>query len=125
MTADESTATTADERRQAQAELSNELFCAAARYAILSELKRQGVRAGDIVNMQERWPSLAERVQIRTLDFVAATGALVGSGILAAQNTGDSYELTVTERGQVELEFLPDNYATPDGPRLRERVSGS
>ena len=68
---------------------------------------------------------MAERVQIRTLDFVAATGALVGSGILAAQNTGDSYELTVTERGQVELEFLPDNYATPDGPRLRERVSGS
>lgn len=112
----------ARERREAKRTAANELFCQAASQAILLDLKARGVSTGDAVDLRAYWPELADQTHIRSLDFVGATGALVGAGLLESRHTGHRYELTLTEAGALAIERLDSRATPPDGRALRAQV---
>lgn len=112
----------AEERREAKRLAANELFCQAASQAILLDLKARAVKAGDAVDLRDYWPQLADQTHIRSLDFVGATGALVGAGLLESRHTGHRYELTLTEAGAMAIERLDESTQPPDGRALRAQV---
>lgn len=114
----------AEERREALRLEANNLFCQAASQAILQDLGARGTQASDVVDLRAYWPQLADQTHIRSLDFVSATGALVGAGLLASQDVGHRYELILTEAGAKAIAALPESADAPDGRALRSKVTG-
>lgn len=87
----------ATDRRQRRV-VSNQ-FCDAVVDAVLAAVAQRGITATQVVRIDQLWNDLFQGLEIRGIDVVAASGALIGAGLAVKAEEADLHAIQMTPKG--------------------------